>query len=65
MRNFLYLLSIACVLASGVVNLAAVCKHNIDGNHARTLQGKKGKKLMKEKGKVNIPTKAFLEVFRA
>ena len=26
---------------------------------------KKGKKLMKEKGKVNVPTKAFLEVFRA
>jgi len=26
---------------------------------------KKGKKLMKDKGKVNIPTKAFLEVFRA
>ena len=26
---------------------------------------KKGKKLMKEKGSVNIPTKAFLEVFRA
>ncbi len=25
---------------------------------------KKGKKLMKEKGKVNIPTKVFLEVFR-
>jgi len=26
---------------------------------------KKGKKLMKEKGRVNVPTKAFLEVFRA
>ena len=26
---------------------------------------KKGKKLMKQKGKVNVPTKAFLEVFRA
>ena len=26
---------------------------------------KKGKKLMKAKGKVNVPTKAFLEVFRA
>ena len=26
---------------------------------------KKGKKLMKEKGTVNVPTKAFLEVFRA
>jgi len=26
---------------------------------------KKGKKLMKEKGSVNVPTKAFLEVFRA
>ncbi len=26
---------------------------------------KKGKKLMKEKGKVNVPTKTFLEVFRA
>jgi len=26
---------------------------------------RKGKKLMKEKGKVNVPTKAFLEVFRA
>jgi GTP-binding protein LepA len=26
---------------------------------------KKGKKLMKDKGKVNVPTKAFLEVFRA
>jgi GTP-binding protein LepA len=26
---------------------------------------KKGKKLMKQKGSVNIPTKAFLEVFRA
>jgi GTP-binding protein LepA len=26
---------------------------------------KKGKKLMKEKGKVAVPTKAFLEVFRA
>ena len=26
---------------------------------------KKGKKLMKEKGRVNIPSKAFLEVFRA
>lgn len=25
---------------------------------------KKGKKLMKEKGRVNVPTKAFLEVFR-
>ena len=25
---------------------------------------KKGKKLMKQKGKVNVPTKAFLEVFR-
>jgi GTP-binding protein LepA len=26
---------------------------------------KKGKKLMKQKGRVNVPTKAFLEVFRA
>ena len=26
---------------------------------------KKGKKLLKEKGRVNVPTKAFLEVFRA
>jgi GTP-binding protein LepA len=26
---------------------------------------KKGKKLMKEKGRVSVPTKAFLEVFRA
>jgi GTP-binding protein LepA len=26
---------------------------------------KKGKKLMKEKGRVNVPTKVFLEVFRA
>ena len=26
---------------------------------------KKGKKLMKDKGSVNVPTKAFLEVFRA
>ncbi len=26
---------------------------------------KKGKKLMKDKGKVNIPTKTFLEIFRA
>lgn len=26
---------------------------------------KRGKKLMKEKGRVNVPTKAFLEVFRA
>jgi GTP-binding protein LepA len=26
---------------------------------------KKGKKLMKAKGSVNVPTKAFLEVFRA
>jgi len=26
---------------------------------------KKGKKLMKQKGQVNVPTKAFLEVFRA
>jgi len=26
---------------------------------------RKGKKLMKEKGRVNVPTKAFLEVFRA
>jgi GTP-binding protein LepA len=25
---------------------------------------KKGKKLMKEKGKVNVPTKAFLEIFK-
>ena len=26
---------------------------------------KKGKKLMKEKGSVNIPSKTFLEIFRA
>ncbi len=26
---------------------------------------KKGKKLMKEKGRVNVPTKTFLEIFRA
>ena len=26
---------------------------------------KKGKKLLKEKGKINVPTKAFLEIFRS
>ena len=47
MKKFLYLLSVASVLLLGVASLAAVCKHNVDGNHLRKVLGKKGqKKLM-------------------